>query len=126
MQFLLLLLLVLVGVPVPGTPRLPRAATPWSDRHKKKEEPTSAPPVPRDELDRARARATGSRVRRRLESDFDGDEDEEKENKAPDDLDELQDPISSLLQKWGEDIDWLKRKVSGDLDNFKKRLGIRP
>nr|AYA93473.1 MAG: E4 protein [Human papillomavirus] len=126
MQSLLLLLLVLVGVPVPGTPRLPRAPTPWSDRHKKKEEPISTP-VPRDELDRARARARGTRVRRNLESDFDGEEDEEKENKAPDEtLEEPQDPITSLLQKWGEDIDWLKRKVSTDLDNFKKRLGIRP
>nr|QAB14004.1 MAG: E4 protein [Human papillomavirus] len=125
-NFPLLLLPVLVGT-APSTPsshRVPgRAPTPWAK--KKDDEKDILPPVPRDLLDRARRRATGTPARRRLEDDF--AEDEEKENQPPNDENyegPRPDHLSRLLEQWGHDIDWLKTKVSQDLDDYKRRLGI--
>ncbi|ADH29823.1 hypothetical protein [Human papillomavirus 123] len=128
MPFLLLLLPVLVGTP--GTPR-GRAPTPWLEKSRTRRETEKDLHPLKEDLERLRHRATGAPARRRLENEFDGDEDDEKENKTPDNNEtpkppEEQDPVSLLLKKWGEDVDWLKRRVSQDLDSFKWKLGIRP
>nr|QAB13929.1 MAG: E4 protein [Human papillomavirus] len=126
-KFPLLLSLALAPTQ-PGTPsshRQPgRAPTPW-DRKKKDDEKENPLLLTRDLLDRARRRATGTSIRRRLEDEY--DDDDEKENQPPNGEnkgEQPQDHLSQLLTKWGQDIDWLKQKVSEDLDNYKKRLGI--
>lgn len=130
--FLLLLLPALAG-PLPSTPRPPgRAPTPWLDKpkshHKRDEDPDHPQRVPSGILDRVRRKATGTPVRRRLEDDF--DDDDEKENQPPNGENNEKpippDHLTRLLRQWGEDIEWLKEKVSQDLDDYKKRLGIPP
>ncbi|AEQ98809.1 E4 [Human papillomavirus 155] len=114
----------------PGTPsnsRVPgRAPTPWDRKRKDDDKENHLLVPPRNSLDHLRRRATGTPVRRRLDQDFDDDSDE-KENKPPSDENyEQQDHLTRLLRKWGEDIDWLKEKITQDLDNYKTRLGIPP
>jgi hypothetical protein len=77
-------------------------------------------------------RAQQSLVPRRLNFDDDEptDENDEKENQDPNQLgnEDEQTPLESalhrLLNKWGRDIDWLKDRITRDLDDYKRRLGI--
>nr|AQM73659.1 E4 [Human papillomavirus]AYA94229.1 MAG: E4 protein [Human papillomavirus] len=104
-----------------------RAPTPWDNKKKRDEEKENPLLLTRDLLERARRRATGTSIRRRLEDEY-NDDDDEKENQQPNGENNVEQPpsdhLSQLLTKWGQDIDWLKQKVSEDLDNYKKRLGI--
>ncbi|AEM24625.1 hypothetical protein, partial [Human papillomavirus 139] len=118
-------------VTLPGTPHPGKAPTPWDkkppSRRQTGDDKENLPPVPTDVLDRLRHKATGTpTVRRRLENDFHGDDDDEKEPQLPNDEnnENPQNHLSRLLKKWDEDINWLKERVSHDLDDYKKRLGI--
>ncbi|ATQ38265.1 ^E4, partial [Gammapapillomavirus 7] len=126
---LFLLLLSPAPVAPPGTPHPNRAPTPWDKKPPNRRASADRdllPPVPPDILDRVRGKATGTPARRRLE--YRPDDDEEKENQQPNGENDPQEQhhLGWLLKRWGEDIDLLKEKVSRDLDNYKKTLGIPP
>ncbi|ADQ85963.1 E4, partial [Human papillomavirus 132] len=59
---------------------------------------------------------------------FDDDEETNKENQPPDYEEEqlgAAATLHQLLKKWGQELDQFQNTVCRDLDDFKKRLGIR-
>ncbi|ATQ38599.1 E4 [Gammapapillomavirus 24] len=96
-------------------------------------QPPKTPYPPRKAQDDSKGRRSGLAQGRRLHFDEDDENKENlppKENQPPlqkeeDEEEEELNDLECLLRKWGRDIDQFQEGIYHDLNNFRKRLGIR-